>query len=610
MIGMEMFSSGALLALVLLVGARGVAQESANDGAPPREVERVQDDGAPTAAQTAAAVVEPPAAEAATETREAPSSLGPRYHFLEDRDGLLSAWRGSGLVEALELGVSAGGRELFGVQFGGPGPIPLDERTTILLLGGLDGVSLAGSEAVIAITEALLANADALPASATFVAVPWANPDGLARWRAQGCTDGRNDRQSDDDRDGRVDEDQPDDLDGDGVVLEMLIEDVAGAWVRDEDARFLRRAREGEAPRYTRVREGKDDDGDGLFNEDPVGGVILDRNFPVHWAGSWTGELSGPWPLSEPAARAIADFARARRTALAFVFQGNHGRLATPGGVPTAAGILELPFASDRPAYQALADAFRRHTSRPNTKLATLYEVGGAPRPGAAVDWLYAALGALSLEIGVWGPDIEAPLASKTEKAGVRPQEGGFGARGSGDEPASADRAWARWLDDSLGGLGFVDWQPVDLGDGRSALVGGWEPYTCSNPPAAMLPLAVRGLDDFVLDVARSLPRLELEIVENARDGRIAMLRARVRNTGVLPTGAGPDGGRFEAKLRLELPPGVQLLAGDETVELGHLPGLGTSATYDWLLVAPTDSIFHIIVESGWSPPIQRELRL
>jgi len=547
---------------------------------------------------------------------EPPARPASAYRFLGDREGLLSSWLGSGLAEPVALGTSAGGRDIFCVQFGAPGPLPLAERTTVLLLGGLDGISLSGSEAVLQITSTLLADPEGLPADATFVAIPWSNPDGLARRLATGCSDGRNDRALDDDRDGAVDEDLPDDLDGDGLVLEMLLEDPLGPWVRAEGGRFLRPARDGEAPRYLRVCEGRDDDGDGRYNEDPAGGVVLDRNFPVHWEGPWTGALSGPWPLSEPASRAIAEFALARRTALALLFQGNHGQLATPGGVPERAGVLALPFASDGPAHRTVLEVFLRRTGRAQSGVRTLAEAYGEPRSGAAVDWFYAACCALAFEVGVWGPGVSGSRTEMLEGQFERRPDGAGASDGSAQRQdarplgSNVDLAWARWLDETRGGLGFMDWQPIDVGNGRQALVGGWEPYTCLNPPADVLSEATAGLDGFVRELARGLPRFELEVEEKSRDGIVCILKVRARNSGALPTGVGPAGPGAGARLTLVPPPGVTLLSGERSIELEHLPGQGRSASQGWLIVAPEDTLFELVIESPWTPPLRKEVRL
>lgn len=547
--------------------------------------------------------LEPAAGEPEAATPSVPAPPDPRaaYLFLEDRNALLELWSQSGLVERLELGSSAGGRELFGVQFGAAGARPLAERATLFLVGGMDGVSLAGSQAVIAVVSDLLAHKELLPPEATFVAIPWANPDGLARWRSRGTGGGRNDRGIDDDGDGQVDEDGPDDLDRDGMILEMLLEDPTGPWVRAGDSRFLRAAREGEAPRYLRLREGVDDDGDGAYNEDGPGGVLLDRNFPVGWEDC-KGPESGPWPLSEPDSNALAQLLLARRTAVVLAFQGNHGQLATPGGRGARSPVL---LAEDEPTYRRLAEVFGSHTARTQAHALPLCEARGEPWPGALIDWSYAALGALAMEIGVWGPEVQngvrAPVDAYYKNGKAEPDKNG------GVSPV--EQAWARWLDDTRGGSGFVDWQPIELPGAQGASIGGWERDTIVNPPTDVLPQALRGMDAFVSDLARNLPRLEVDPREPKREGKVCLVKARVKNLGTLPSGVGP-GSASAVRLRLELTPGVTLRAGQLETTVGHLPGRGSSDEYSWLLIAPEGSVVSIVVESAWSPPSVREVRL
>ncbi|MEW6072082.1 MAG: M14 family zinc carboxypeptidase [Planctomycetota bacterium] len=558
-------------------------------------------------AQDEAGVPAPPAPPV-----ETPAASG--YRGPEDGDRLLAAWLGGGLAERVDLGVaSAGGRPLLAVQFGAPGPLPLAARRAILLVGGLDGVSLAGSEAVVEIVGRLLAAPAEMPEDVAFVALPWANPDGLERWRRSSCGEGRNDRPVDEDGDGRLDEDGPDDLDGDGQVLDMLVEDPAGRWVRAADRRFLRSARDGEAPRYRRGREGRDEDGDGLFNEDGPGGVVLDRNFPLAWEGPWSGEPSGPWPLSEPCSRGLADLALGRPVVAALFFQGAHGRLAAPGGrrggrVAGMAGAI--PLAGDEPAFAVLTQLFTAATGRPPQPPLRLAEARGEERPGSPVDWLYLARGVLALEVGVWGPTVPAGRGASEVEAGVR--EGSFAHGEALDlDPLAglveSERAWARWLDDTQGGIGFVDWQPVDLGDGRTALVGGWEPRTRDNPPPSALPRALEGLDHFVRAVAAGLPRLEIEVRGTAREGALVRLRARVKNAGRLPAGAGPEPG---GSLWLALGEGTALVAGEAATPLANLPGGGAGPEIEWLLTAPAGALVRLLVSSPLVGEVAKEVRL
>lgn len=541
----------------------------------------------------------------------APKGGAVRYRSLGDRDAVLAAWLAGGLAQELDLGQSAGRRELFGVQFGGQGPLPLEARPMILLIGGLDGRSLAGSEAVIHITDQLMAQPAELSGAVTYVVVPWANPDGLARWVTTGSGEGRNGRSLDDDGDGLVDEDPADDLDGDGVLMEMLIEDPKGAWVRSEDGRFLRPARQGEAPRYRRCIEGRDDDGDGSYNEDQQGGVLLDRNFPVNWEGPWQGISSGPWPLSEPESLALAKLVLERRTAVVLLYQGNHGQLAMPGGMHPAPGRVELPFPADRPVYRRMVEIFNARTGRQQAAPLRLCDAYGEQRAGVAMDWFYTAAGALTMEVGIWGPQVLNRPSDVAEAGALEAARGPAEAGGASmSDGESLEQAWARWLDDTQGGLGYADWTPIDLGDGREALIGGWERFTNINPPSSLLSTVVKGQAEFVLDIGRGLPKFEIVVENLRRNGRIVIVQAHVRNLGSLPTGVGPTAAGGGTLLRLKLPEGVTMVAGELDNDLGHLPAQGQSSSFEWLFVAPEKAVIQLEVESPWAAPLGLEVRL
>ena len=119
------------------------------------------------------------------------------------------------------------------------------------------------------------------------------------------------------------------------------------------------------------------------------------------------------------------------------------------------------------------------------------------------------------------------------------------------------------------------------------------------------------GLTDFTRELAARFPRIEVDVREATRDGRLCLLRARVQNAGRLPSGVGPVGGGQSARLRLELAPGVERVAGEAWFELGHLPGNGVSPEYTWLLNAPEETtLMRLVVETPWGPDVVREVRL
>jgi hypothetical protein len=561
----------------------------------------------------------PPVAPAAQEAAVAPAEYEPRYHTLGEVAALVKGWIASArpertLVEAVDLPATGTGLPVPALAFGAPGGIPLAQRPTVLLLGGLDGVSLSGSEAVLSSTSMLLAQPSRLPRDVAFVAVPWASPEALAQMQAGRGGDGRDLTPLDDDGDGAVDEDGPDDLDGDGRILDMLIEDPEGPWVRAADPRFLAPARAGDAPRYKLVREGRDDDGDGKFNEDPAGGVCFDRSFPLGWRCDHPFAKGAELPLEIPSCRAIADLALTRRTAAVLMFQGDYGGL----GLPGSRHENPWPKDADAGAFEIAARLFARATGRATPPPAPLVVAREQERPGAGLDWFYAVPGALALEVAVWGPNVEKPA----DAAGVGLADALFenagkpGARAVPPAVSATDLAWRRWLDNMRGGIGFVEWHPVELGDGRSALVGGWEPNSRRNAPEKSLPAALAGMGDFVAELSAALPVLELRLTDVRREGEVCTIRARIADIGTLPTGAWTSGRAGSgtatppgARLELELPAGARLLSGEAGVGLGTISGGGTSREVSWIVLAAPGSVLTVHATAPWTVAIAREVK-
>jgi len=124
----------------------------------------------------------------------------------------------------------------------------------------------------------------------------------------------------DEDDDSLLDEDPPDDEDGDGYI-EYLFFDNGTHY------RFIR-------------WEGLDDDSDGSFNEDWVGGVDLNRNYGYQWNAScqsgspylWAEDYRGPAPFSEPETQAIRDLALQHNFKYAISFHSGAECIVYPWG--------------------------------------------------------------------------------------------------------------------------------------------------------------------------------------------------------------------------------------------------------------------------------------
>jgi Zinc carboxypeptidase len=400
------------------------------------------------------------------------------YHTFAEVEGQLQDWSKNPAVKLQTLGKSMGGRPIYVARIAAPGGMDPDARPAIFVGANIAGSHNAGTEAALDLIQALL-NAPAgsqgakLLAGHTFYIAPALNPDahdalfGKVRAR-RGGADGKIDR----DMDGLQGEDPPDDLNGDGMITRMRVPDPTGGWLADgTDPRVLVKSdvMEQRPGAYRLEVEGKDDDGDGLYNEDGGDGVWPDRNFPHAFAAA---PDAGPWSSYSPETRALLDFLLGHRNvALAVVYGPANNLLAAPQSLggggdlgtqkfklpPQAAQMLgfdpegeytidevwavaqNLPFVRQNnitkeqlqqflgagpatkvdPDDQAYLDKFAE-AYKERLKKASL----SADRPGAQygkggfTPWLYYQYGAMALELDVWGvPKAEKKAEGKAEDA-------------------------------------------------------------------------------------------------------------------------------------------------------------------------------------------------
>jgi len=152
--------------------------------------------------------------------------------------------------------------------------------------------------------------------------VPALNVDGFEAV-SQNEWQRKNTHPFDEDEDGLLDEDPPDDEDGDGYIEYLFFWN--GVYYE-----FL-------------GWEGNDDDGDGLFNEDWIGGVDLNRNYGYQWnatveSGSTdpnAEDFRGPAPFSEPETRALRDLVLQHNFKYAISFHSGAECVVYPWGYTT-----------------------------------------------------------------------------------------------------------------------------------------------------------------------------------------------------------------------------------------------------------------------------------
>ena len=350
-------------------------------------------------------------------------------------------------------------------------------------------------------------------------------------------------RPVDDDGDGLFDEDQTEDVDGDGELSTMYVEDPQGDLKLTPDKRRfvpVEDPRE-EVRRFRRLgSEGFDNDGDGMINEDDIGGLDANRNFPYDWSL----QNGYPYPLSEPETRNVFTFWLAHQNIYASFHYHNTGRLimfqAPPAVRPpagpapegrgpqqtVAARLAELrktdkyAFLADRqvaPAYQQDMDVQNAIVST-GARLLKDYRptVGGLV--GQAHAATYYMFGAYSYLIELWGdPVVEADI--------------------DGDGRVSDDE-FMKWLDLELLGEGWIPPHKVKHPDLGEIWIGGSaKKHIERTPPARYMETEALRNANFVLYCASQFPRLEIADVKvTPATADLVWVEAVVRNDRAYPT--------------------------------------------------------------------------
>lgn len=478
----------------------------------------------------------------------AAAQVGPR-DVTEDALFAAAASRPSE-CRTIAFGRTAGGRPLRAILVGRPGAVPLEERPRLVIVAGLDADQAASALIAGRLPAVLLDLAAADPATARIMeevaveVIPALALDAFAA-AASGPTTSRrrNARPTDEDRDGLLDEDGPEDLDGDGVVAVMRVPDPLGPWrASDEDPRLLAKAdpKKGERGTWRLESEGVDDDGDGRLNEDPVGGVAFDRNFPHGWKEFEPD--AGRTAISEPETRALIDRLLATKPCVAVLVLGaRDGLVEAPPGKDDGAFFPAVE-SEDRPWFEALV-ARRKERLGFERKLEDAAD-------GAVHQWAYAQLGVLGLASKAY----EAP---KPEAAASLP---------TGKKAESDDARRLLDADRRLGGRGFVPWKAFKhptLGDVE---IGGFVPNAYESPTAEEIPALTERHARFASDVAAAFPKIELvDVAAKALGGGLHELTAVVRNVGRIP-----DVLRVARRTRTVLPSRAEVDLPRDRFELGE----------------------------------------
>ncbi len=367
------------------------------------------------------------------------------------------------------------------------------------------------------------------------------------------------------------------DIDGNGRILSMRVIDPNGPWkISEHDARLLV-AREpddfGDGPYFRLLYEGwiRDYDGVNLGLAPERRSLDLNRQFPAGWRVHGEQLGAGPFPLSEPETRTLAEALTARPNVCCYF--AHH----------TFSAVILRPF-DDRPdsdfptvdvkTYDALG---RKGTEITGYKHLGVYDhFRYDPKDvitGGADTWVYDHLGIFGWTTEFWSP---LPHAGITDYHLID---------WFANHPVEHDLQLLAYSDNELGGAGFANWEPFDHPQLGSIEIGGWDLMRFwFNPPDNLLEAEVAPHADWQIFCALATPRLVLRdiLVERIGDGSWRV-RVVVANDGWLPTNVTQRSidkkiaTGVEATVTLE--DGSRLVTGQPMIDLGQLAGRSRATT-------------------------------
>ena len=353
------------------------------------------------------------------------------------------------------------------------------------------------------------------------------------------------------------------DIDGDGFIVKMRIPDPVGEWkTSDKDPRImLKRTPEDQEGTFYRVYP------EGLIlnykgeKEIKMAPARWSLNFNRNWPGEWAKEEisrgSGPYPLSIPELRAVADF---------LVSHPNIGLGATyhtNGGLLFSYSEDEQIPARDRKLFKIIESIFLDQTGYPSISMRRRGPSGSF----STYMSVHRAIPCPTVEI--WDLLGEIGMERWTNRRE-------FLATPEGQEE-QAQKLMA-WNEKELDGDAFIDWHEFDHPQLGKVEIGGFKKkFVFRNPPVKFMEGEVDKLMFYPLRLAKLLPRLVIKEASATKVGEdLYECSMTLENIGALPTyvmkHAVDIGSTKPAMASIKLGAGMKLLKG-VNFEKFHLEG-------------------------------------
>ena len=476
------------------------------------------------------------------------------YHTNDEINFFLRQWaeRHPDIVQLYEVGTSFGGTPIWQLTLTNRKTGKDTDKPAAFFEGGRHSGEITATESAFYLAWYLVTNygkdsavTRLLDRKAVYVK-PVVNPDGSEMYRLTAQANRSTVRPHDTDRDGLLDEDPGEDLDGDGYVRQMRQHVGAGKGTfvidsADRSGRLMRRVGPNRGD-YEVYGEGVDNDMDGRYNEDGIGGLDLHRNYPTNWrpepgrdstGRGWTQFGAGEYPLSEPETRAVV------------MWMLTHPNIAVANTMDTSVPMhlrppstceeTECMFPSDLRLYQHFdsvglsitdypwaGDVYRKYNTRVPVNPFTGDSARPSPLFGHSPDFGYFSLGAIWYGDELWNGGRE---------------------RDYNNDGRVDQYEVLRYCDEEFQGTCFKPWAKFQHPHLGEVEIGGYNPkFFSQNGPPQVLERWARNQAMFNLYMAQSLPQIEIvnaqvsALPAGQRDSATHQVRVTVRNSGFLPT--------------------------------------------------------------------------
>jgi len=422
----------------------------------------------------------------------------------------------------LELvGKSDEGREIWSITVNNPETGADSEKPGLYVDGNIHGNEIQATEVALYFLDYVLRNfgkndkvTDMLDRVAIY-SIPSVNVDGRYHFfhekdKMSGTRGLRIPK--DDDRDGLIDEDPNDDLNGDGHITQMRKKVEFGEYRLDpSDPRIMIRVPEDEIGDYIMLgTEGIDNDEDGRINEDGEGYVDGNRNWGYNWQPNYIQRGGGAYPFEGVGMKAIGKYLSDRKNILMVWAFHNSGGMFLRG--PNHKGAREF----DSRDVKVL-DYLGKHAEKM------------VPGYRYLISWkdLYTTW-------GDFGDYTESVIGAYTF-IGELYQSNTESYRSDTTKPSPRDKRDQERMDfnDYLAlGEMFVDWKPYQHPVYGDVEIGGWTRFTSRLPQPFMIMDMVHRNAMAVFETAYQMPEISIEVFEKKEIGKdLYQVRVRLLNS-------------------------------------------------------------------------------